>query len=309
MHPQRPALSLLVLALVSGCARNTGALLVAGAEPDERIAGLYPCGPGTHDVYSLDPHKPLTLLVHGCNSSGARFKLLSQVFEAQGQQTLCFNYNDRDYLNTSATQLASALGALQERLSPGELTLIGHSQGGLVARRALQADLPRPLERKPGFNFRLVTVSAPFDGIQSSADCGKVWLHVVSLSTTVLVCLLVTGNKWPEIPPGSAFLRNPAPLVADRHLQIITDERGTCRVHRADGTCATDDFVFSLEEQRSPVVGEQNLEVVTLEAGHAAVVGETGEPPTLLMDALRQHGVLAEAPGLSAERLATLYAR
>lgn len=299
----------LVVTWLSACASNQGALIQGGAVEAERVPGLYPCsvrGPG---VVELDPARPLTVLVHGCRSSGERFKTLAQVFEAHGQQTICFNYNDRDSINTSATQLATALSALQRRLAPHELTVLGHSQGGLIARRALQADLRRPLVTRDGFTYRLVTVSAPFSGINASADCGKTWLHVLSLSVTVGVCLAVTGNKWTEIPPGSKFLSNPTPLVGARHLQIVTDERDSCRTRRADGSCAVDDFVFGLDEQDSSVVtASANVTSVRVQSGHAAVVGEDGAPPLRLIEVLQQQGVLAQTPvnGLS-ELLSRLY--
>ena len=300
------------MTLLGACASNRGAVIRGGTEEAERVPGLYSCsvrGPG---VVELDATRPLTVLVHGCRSSGERFKTLSQVFEARGQQTICFNYNDRDSINTSATQLAAALSSLQRRLEPQELTVLGHSQGGLIARRALQADLPRPLVTRDGFTYRLVTVSAPFSGINSSADCGKTWLHVLSLSVTVGVCLAVTGNKWTEIPPGSKFLKNPTPLVGTRHLQIVTDERESCRSRRADGSCAVDDFVFGFDEQESAVVSASaHLTNVRVRAGHAAVVGEDGAAPLKLIEVLEAQGVLAQTPvqaqGAVSEFLSRLY--
>jgi pimeloyl-ACP methyl ester carboxylesterase len=288
---------MVLVMLLGGCVTNRGALIDGGDEAAERVPGLYPCMKRGREVVEIDPTKPLTVLVHGCRSSGERFKTLAQVFEAHGQQTICFNYNDRDSINTSATQLANALSSLQKRLEPQELTVLGHSQGGLISRRALQADLRRGLITQDGFTYRLVTVSAPFSGINSSADCGKTWLHVLSLSITVGVCLAVTGNKWTEIFPGSRFLNNPTPLVGTSHLQIFTDERETCRTRRADGRCAVDDFVFGLEEQDSPVVkASANVTSVTVRAGHAEVVGEDGAPPLKLIDVLQQQGVLAKTP-------------
>ena len=301
---------MLVLALLSGCAANQGAFLQGGTEPGERVPGLYPCSARGPEVVELDPTRPLTVLVHGCSSSGERFKTLAQVFEAHGQQTICFNYNDRDAINTSATQLATALSALQRRLEPHELTVFGHSQGGLISRRALQVDLRRPLVTREGFSYRLVTVSAPFSGINSSADCGKTWLHVLSLSITVGVCLAVTGNKWTEIPPGSRFLNNPSPLVGSRHLQIVTDERESCRTRRPDGTCKVDDFVFGLEEQDSEVVNASaNVTRVPVRAGHAAVVGEDGAPPLQLIEVLQAQGVLAQTPARAQGAVSALLSR
>jgi hypothetical protein len=254
---------------------------------------------GRPDEVELDPHRPLAVLVHGCTSSGARFRTLAQVFEAHDQQTVCFNYNDRDFLNTSATQLAIALSALERRWEPQTITVLGHSQGGLIARRALQADLPRPLVTQPGFTYRLVTVSSPFDGIASSSDCSLVWLHVLTLSATVAACMAIAGNKWNEIPPGSRFMTNPAPLVGEvtSHLQIVTDERGSCREEDEHGECRTDDFVFSLDEQYSDVVtADPRVATEEIAVGHAAAVGENLVPPRLLIEVLQQHGVLAPTP-------------
>jgi pimeloyl-ACP methyl ester carboxylesterase len=297
-----PTLALVValVALVSGCARNLGAFIRTGPDrPGDRIVGLYPCMQERADEVALDPERPLTVLVHGCTSSGARFRTLAQVFEAHDQQTLCFNYNDRDFLNTSATQLASALSALERRWEPHEITLLGHSQGGLIARRALQSDLPRPLVTQPGFTYRLVTVSAPFDGIASSADCGLVWLHVLTLSATVAACMAIAGNKWNEIPPGSGFMTNPAPLVDEvtSHLQVVTDERGSCREEGEHGRCATDDFVFGLDEQYSDVVtADPRVATEEVVVGHAAAVGENFVPPRLELEVLQARGSLAPTP-------------
>jgi pimeloyl-ACP methyl ester carboxylesterase len=299
------------LLCLTGCARNLGAMIHTGADvADERIVGLSACAEGGPDLLTLDPARPLTVLVHGCNSSGERFKTLAQVFEAHGQQTICFNYNDRDYLNTSATQLASALSALQRRIAPQQITILGHSQGGLVARRALQADLPRPLVTREGFSYRLVTVSSPFSGIASSADCGRTWLHALSLSATIVVCLSITGNKWTEIPPGSGFMTNRTPLVGTTHLQIVTDERASCRVRRSDGTCKVDDFVFGLGEQYNAIVTDDaRVTTVELREGHAAVVGENGVPPLVLIEALQKQGVLAMTPPSLRESFAGLLAQ
>lgn len=304
--------AVLVVFLLSGagCARNLGAVIrETEGFPAERVVGLYPCTEGGRGMLDLDPAKPLTVLVHGCRSSGARFKTLSQVFEAHGQQTICFNYNDRDSINTSAAQLDDALRSLHRRLEPQEITILGHSQGGLVARRALQLGGTRGLTGNEGFSYRLVTVSTPFSGIESSADCGKWWLHVLTLSTTVAVCLAITGNKWPEIPPGSGFLTNPQPIIASRHLQIVTDERETCRRRAADGECAEDDFVFGLKEQRSEVVShDPNLTTVELRAGHAAVVGENGVVPTLLLQTLEREGILRAGPAAGASSFEEMWA-
>ena len=311
--PRAVLAAVLLSTLLTGCTRNLGAIIRTGPDdPGERIAGLYPCEAGRPDVAQLDATRPLTVLVHGCTSSGARFRTLAEVFEAHDQQTICFNYNDRDFLNTSATQLAIALSALQSRWEPHQITILGHSQGGLIARRALQSDLPRPLVTREGFSYRLVTVSSPFNGIASSEDCGRIWLHVVTLSITVAVCMAIAGNKWTEIPPGSGFMSNPARLVDEvtAHLQIVTDERGSCRAYDPHGGCETDDFVFGLGEQYSELMStDERVTSVQLEVGHAAAVGENLVPPELLVEALQQNGILAPTPPAQQSQIAALLHR
>ena len=120
---------------------------------------------------------------------------------------------------------------------------------------------------------------------------------MLSLSATVVVCLAVTGNKWTEIPPGSGFMTNRTPFVGTSHLQIVTDERSTCRQRRGDGTCQVDDFVFGLDEQYSPIVtSDARVTTVELREGHAAVVGENGVAPRLLIETLQRQNVLAATP-------------
>lgn len=301
----------------SGCSRNLGATLrVGGRDTAERAIGVYACTEGRPEFAQIDPDQPLTLLVHGCTSSGARFRTLAEVFEAHGQQTLCFNYNDRDFLNTSATQLALALETLQRHMQPHEITIVGHSQGGLVARRALQSDLSHPLDTEEGFTYRLVTVSSPFDGIESAADCGRGWLHALSLTITLGVCMAIAGNKWTEIPPGSGFMTNVAPLVDEvtRHLQVVTDETGSCRRLGDQGRCEEDDFVFSLDEQYSDLVSsDSRVSTVEVESGHAAIVGENRVVPTQLISVLQSQGILQPTPPEQREeisrRLAAAYTR
>lgn len=275
------------------------------------VEGLSACVPGTTSPLTLDPARPLTLLVHGCNASLGEFRSLSAVFEAHGQQTLCFVYDDRDRIEDSSAQLIAALTPLEDLLEPGELTLLGHSQGGLVCRRALVADRPDAHRPRAGFRYRLVTVSSPFAGIRASHLCGKTWLHVITLGVTMATCQAVTGSKWPEIFPGSKYLQQPGRLgeATRRSVQVVTDERGACLERARDGSCAVSDDVFSLEEQQNPAVeADARVQSVQLRAGHSAVVGIQGEPPNALIEALQTHGVLAQTPTDQKEQLADLLA-
>jgi hypothetical protein len=292
-----------LLALTWGCSHAPTLSLAVGNNAPTVIAGLDGCDDYDTERLHLNADEPVVLLVHGCNASSGRFRVLAQVFRFHGQQVLCFNYDDRDRLDDSAAALAQALQELARRLPHREISVIGHSQGGLVARRALTV----AHQKHPSLTtrIRLVTVSSPFNGIRAATHCGLVALHVVSLGLTVAMCQAITGSKWNEIHRRASFLRRPGTMVPSvtTHLRIATDERGSCRTRELDGGCATDDFVFSLAEQQTPVVdGDPRVVALSLRAGHGAVVGTEGAPPVQLIRLLQQHRILrSTAPGQQPE--------
>jgi pimeloyl-ACP methyl ester carboxylesterase len=289
-----------------GCAgsreSSSAAVRFGDGAPAVGIAGLDECDDAGSAELRLDPDRPLVVIVHGCNASGGRFRALAGVFEAHGQQTVCFNYDDRRSMEATAESLARALDLLGEHLVHQPVTVLGHSQGGLVARRAL-------VGVETHARFRLVTVSSPFDGIAASADCAAIWLHVLTLGMTAAVCRGIAGDKWNEIHSRAGFIREPGSLsrTVTGHLLVVTDERDTCRRRGDDGGCALDDFVFSMEEQRNDAVGrDRRVEAVEVKAGHVEIVGDADLPPLKLIGALQEAGVLAETPPERAAEIAAL---
>ena len=308
----------LTLAASAGCGPSrTTVPLDFGSGEARQVAGLAACAPEQPAARRLDPDRPLVVLVHGCNSSGGRFRSLASVFELHGQQTLCFNYDDRDSLRESADQLRTALRGVRRFMHDDRLTVIGHSQGGLVARAALSGsnEIGTPAETDPselGSDTRLVTVSSPFAGIQMASDCGSVAMRIASLGITAAICQIVSGSNWSEIHPGSAMVLHPAPLSAgvEDHLVVMTDERGTCRRYDPEGDCDESDFVFSLEEQDNPLVlDDRRVQSEEIAAGHVEIVGEAGSQPRKLIEALQRHGILAATPPEKRQALAQLLRR
>lgn len=278
--------------------------------PDRQVAidGLSRCTDATDTTLSLAAGEPVHVIVHGCYASAGRFRSLAEVFEFHGQQTVCFNYNDRDRITASADELRLALKELVEAVSPSDLTVLGHSQGGLVARSAYRARRGSPAAAPS----RLVTVSAPFNGIQSASHCGYTWLHYASLGISAGVCQLITGSKWTEIPPGSDFIEYPGeldPLVAG-HFRIVTDERDTCRRRDDKGRCIEDDFVFSLSEQyRREIDSDRRTRIAEVAAGHAEIVGNEDTIPYKLIRILQANGIMERTAEADDERLAALLKR
>jgi pimeloyl-ACP methyl ester carboxylesterase len=274
-------------ACASGGSLPTALLRVGGMELT--LTGVVGCD-GEPRV-ALDPERAVAILVHGTHGSRDGFAMLADAFRADGQQPVCFRYDARASLLDSARRLRAATEYLATLLHEPQITLFGHSQGGLVARAAL-AGSERPL---PSGRYRLVTVSSPFAGIRIARSCGSIPYHLVSFGVSYAVCRAISGDSWNQIHPGAAMVRAPAALDAAvaEHLLVVTDERDTCRRYSSDGLrCLQDDYVFSVGEQHNARI-ERDRRVVSapIAAGHVQVVGAQG-PPRKLIQTLEQHGLL-----------------
>ncbi len=314
---KRTALLLSVAIALTGCATTHDPIVAADLDtsrlprPDTtlEIAGLGPCTDSADRRLRLDASKPLTVLVHGCFGSSGQFRGLAQVLAFKGQQSACFTYDDRAALDDSAAGLRHAVAQLAQAGLP-QVSVVGHSQGALIARKAV-TDEATPALSAIRSDLRLVTVSGPFAGIDAARPCGRTWLYPLSFGLLPLGCHLVTGAKWADITYSSPFIVEPgrlSPRVSE-HLKIDTDERGSCRRER-DGRCIESDLIFSLDEQRHPAV-EAGPRVTRVEvaAGHVEIVGDKRVAPVKLLDILQQHGVLKATAPEQREAFAALLAR
>lgn len=297
----RIASAVLLLLLLGGCATSepldpVNFQIAPGKLPPAnvtlKIPGLTPCTDNPDHSLHLDSTQPVHVLVHGCFGSSGQFRGLAQVLAFHGQQTACFTYDDRASLTRSAIELRQAVDQLAAQTQAPQITVIGHSQGALVARKSL-TELPlAPPSRRA--DLSLVTISGPFDGIAAAKTCGRTWIYPLSLGLVPLSCYAVTGAKWADITFSSRFIREPGTLVpqVSNFLKIDTDERGTCR--RTEGThCVETDEIFSLAEQRNLLVeADRRTHRVEIRAGHVEIVGDRREAPTKLIALLQEHGVI-----------------
>ncbi len=139
------------------------------------IKGLSTCNSPPQKSLHITPNTPLTILVHSYSASAENFTNLSEALTQQGQQSVCFSYNDRDSLLSSAQALRKSISDIALYLPAQELTLLGHSQGGLISRKA------STLTFKQEIAVKLVTVSAPLSDIQAAKNCGNPLLKIASL--------------------------------------------------------------------------------------------------------------------------------
>ncbi len=282
------------------------------SQPDTllTIAGLGPCTDNPDRSLRLDSSKPVHVLVHGCFGSSGQFRGLAQVLAFHGQQTACFTYDDRARLSQVAGDLQQSIRQLAAQSRAPHITLIGHSQGALIARKSMTETLGEAPPIGPA-SLRLVTISGPFSGIESAKTCGRSWLYPLSLGLLPLSCYIATGPKWADITYSSRFIREPgtlAPQVTD-YLKIDTDERGTCR-RVEGGRCVEDDDTFSLAEQRLPE-GQTDARTrrVQVNAGHVEIVGDKRVAPAKLIALLQEQGVLRPTPTARLQAFKLLLAR
>ena len=259
------------------------------------IANLSPCTDSADTSIQIDSKSPLTVLVHGCNGSAGRFRSLAQLYAFHGQQAICFSYDDRDSLVDSAEKLAIAVNELANVTHNQNISIIGHSMGGLVARKAVEKNDSKP-QALGDKNLELVTISAPLSGIQAADHCGMASLHWLTVGIVPGICWLATGDNWNEIHPSSEFIQNPEPLLpsVQKYLKIVTNEKGTCRREDSKGKCLESDYVFDLDEQYHPKIdGYRNVTGVQVDAGHVEIVGNKRVVPRKLLSILQENGMLS----------------
>lgn len=304
----RLAILLMLLLAVGGCATRSHVVpiyydLDAGSLPlanvTLNIAGLMSCTDNPDHAVHLKAGQPVIVLVHGCFGSSGQFRGLAQVLAFHGRQTVCFTYDDRVRLDRVAGQLRRAIDLLAAQTMTRQITVIGHSQGALVAHRALTF----PGSSDSTEELRLVTISGPFGGIAAAKTCGRRWLYPVTLGLLPLSCLAVTGAKWRDITDASQFIREPGALVPQvtQFLKIDTDEAGVCR-DQTGTLCRTSDAIFSLGEQHNQAVEvDRRVHRVEVRAGHVEIVGDKRIAPSKLIEILQEQGTI---PPTAPDRLA-----
>lgn len=280
---------------IVGCSTSPASIIIVShdrsiSNTTMNIDGLVPChNDATKKVY-IDPKLPVTVLVHGCNGSAGSFTSLSRVLTFHGQQSLCFSYNDRDSLESTAKVLNRAANELALELQSKKITVIGHSQGGLIARKSFTDNhMTTPA------SINLVTVSAPLSGIEKARACASRTIRILSLGIHDLMCWAISGDKWYEITADSEFIRQPGNLSLNvkKYLHISTDERNSCRYFDDEGGCLKSDYVFSLKEQELPLAIDGGItKSIAIQAGHVEIVGNEGRTPRKLIQVLQNEGYI-----------------
>lgn len=263
-----------------------------------QIEGLGSCTDSQDRTLRFNSNYPITILVHGCNGSAGRFRSLAQLYAFHGQQAACYSYDDRDSLIKSADKLVVAIEKLSSATSNPNISIIGHSMGGLVARKAMESSRLNQTENSE-LNIQLTTVSAPLAGIKAANSCSNSTLNWLSLGIVPGICWGITGDNWYEITSKSNFIKQTKPLSSSvqRYLKVVTNETNTCRKKDTQGLCIESDDVFDLAEQYHPVIDQYpQLTNIQVDAGHVEIVGYKEVVPWKLLNILQQENMLAATP-------------
>jgi hypothetical protein len=262
------------------------------------IPNLSSCTDSDDKSIRIDSGSPLTVLVHGCNGSAGRFRSLAQLYAFHGQQAVCYSYDDRDTLVHSADKLANAVNTLADVTNNQSISIIGHSMGGLISRKAVE-EKNKKFNILSGKNLELITISAPLSGIVAAKHCGIKPLHWLSVGVLPGICWIISGDNWHEITYSSDFIRYPEPLIpaVQQYLKIVTNEKNTCRREAKDGNCIESDHVFNLEEQyHAKIDNYPNITNVEVDAGHVGIVGNKDIIPRKLISILQEYNMLSPTP-------------
>lgn len=312
-------IKLLLIFFISACSRSLSPSLTTqpkiqtGNLPEGTMEVTIPylsnCTHSLDQLLQFNPDEPMIILAHGCNGSAGKFLALANVFAFHGQQTVCFNYNDRDSMMTSSAQFIRAVRALREHMNNPKITVIAHSQGGLVARKALIQERTEASQWEQDIQLHLITISSPFAGISAAKYCGSNVALFLSLGASIPICQMITGDKWSEIHHSSDFIQQPGTLIdpVDYYLKIVTDERESCLYQNEAGECIENDYIFTVEEQYFTKVDIDPLLVnVEVDAGHMEIVGDENIIPTKLINILQKQGIMNPTPPASKKELVQL---
>lgn len=210
--------------------------------PGDRGA-LYALGSGPADFH---PERTPWVLVHGREGDPSDLQSIINRFRAAPIQLYILLFDDlhrRTSLN--GIDLAEELRALQQRvLGPGrELVLIGHSMGGIVARRALNE---LTLGARRGIEqfalVRLIAVDTPWHGYPGPSDRGADRL-LIGLARAFLPAgyldmrvrsAMFQGDPQSPSPVGRTGLLDVQPpgnviidlVFAERGLEVLGDLPG-----------------------------------------------------------------------------------
>lgn len=147
--------------------------------------------------------RPTVVFVHGILSSGATFDAMKQVFQQRGSFAAClaFEYDYNSELKANGRRLAELLAGID-----GDIVLVGHSMGGLVARLAVLTGIVTSVRR-------VIMLGTPNFGAMRTASAGLLAQLVLQASGRVSAVFRRPGilelTRIPAIMKGAVAAGEP----------------------------------------------------------------------------------------------------
>jgi pimeloyl-ACP methyl ester carboxylesterase len=210
----------------------------------------------------------VAFLVHGYDSVPSDLQPTASFLQASDYRVFRFVHNSKDELASISNSLARGVCEIAQRTGGEEIMVLGHSMGGLIARRAVASFARIPeLRTVP---IRLVTIASPFGGVFSATGSNMMPLPGLGVR-----------ESHRDLSLFSKFIVEPGKLPGQvRHLKIETDEPASFDETK-DGAGGRSDVVFTLANQRSSAVdGDSALDCkLVWKAGHVASINVANRLP------------------------------
>ncbi len=214
---------------------------------------------GIHFLEPYDPDRIPVLFVHGISGHPQQLAALMQGMDRERFQAWFYFYPSGFPLADLARHLATLLKRLQVRLDVGELAIVAHSMGGLVARGAI-LDYFEETHRDDVRLF--VTLSTPWGGAERAEGSART---PIELPPSLL-----------DMAPSSDFLR--WLFHEDGEHRAARSLPGGVEFHMLFGFRMSgrgrlaDDGTVSVASQVRPEAQEQAATMRALDQGHVEIL-------------------------------------
>lgn len=203
---------------------------------------------GVHMLEPYSPDKVPVVLVHGAGATPRAWLYFIEHLDATRYQAWVYQYPTGVPIDVSAQWLSNILGTLEGTLGFDQMIVVGHSMGGLVARRSVALNAGTTSAR-----YALVTFSAPWGGVPLARFGARLGRLAVP--------------SWMDLVPDSAFLRvlqtEPLPATVPHHLFFA---------YRKDGDELDSDGMISVSSQLESHVRRRAAGIYGFRAGHGAII-------------------------------------
>ncbi len=217
-------------------ARRAIRTFTATAAPD--ATGAQRRGYGLLLPQTVDPGRPLVLLIHGLDCDRGVWGPMAKLLDDQGYQVGYFSYPNDEPISESAALLSRHMHALRQQFPNLRVDVIAHSMGGLVARMYVEGNtyaggvdrlilLAPPNEGSPWAGYRLLL---------EAQEHYRLWRYNPQWRWTWMITDGL-GAAGDELKPHSTLLRDldKLPRRAGVRYTIVAGDQSSITRLVADG--------------------------------------------------------------------------